>query len=83
MREKREATYEDDGRSLFARQSKRVAHELGTVTDEHLHELRCGELQEAGVRLRGAGTGEQGLAGTRRTVEQHACAVSRPSAPRQ
>lgn len=37
---------------------KRVTDEFGTVTDEHLHELRTSQLQKDSVGLVGAGTCE-------------------------
>ena len=59
---------EDDGGGFFFGEGEAVADELGAVADEHLHELRARELEEGGVRLGGAGSGEEGLAGARGSV---------------
>ena len=53
---------EDDRGGFFFRKGEAVTHELGAVADEHLDELRAGELEEGGVRLGGAGAGEEGFA---------------------
>ena len=42
-------------------QRKGVPDELGAVPDEHLHELRPGQLEESAVGLGGDGTGDEGL----------------------
>jgi hypothetical protein len=55
---------EDDGRRLLMREGEGVSHELRTVTDEHLHELRSRQLQETRVRLRSAGASQQSLPST-------------------
>ena len=63
---------EYDGGRLLLGERERVAHQLGAVTDEHLHELRTGQLQEGRLGLRSAGARQQRLARARRAVEQHA-----------
>mmetsp|Transcript_3316 Transcript_3316/g.13274 ORF Transcript_3316/g.13274 Transcript_3316/m.13274 type:complete len:286 (+) Transcript_3316:326-1183(+) len=69
---------EDDGSSapflldLVPGQLEGVAHHLGTVTDEHLDQLRPRKLQEHRVRLVRAGPCQKGLASAGRSVEQHA-----------
>ena len=62
---------EDDRGRLLLGQGERVPHELGAVADEHLHQQRTRELQVRGVGLSGARAGDEGLAGSRRAVEQH------------
>ena len=42
----------------------------GTISDEHLHELRSDELEEHGVCMLGTGTCQERLARTRRAPEQ-------------
>ena len=62
---------EDDGRRLLLGEGEGVPHELGAVPDEHLHELRPRQLQEAGVGLRRARPRHQRLARAGRAVHQH------------
>ena len=57
---------------LLLGQIEGIADELGTVADEHLHELRSRELEEDGIGLVGTGPGQQGLAGTGRSVKEDA-----------
>ena len=54
---------DDRGRFLLC-ESEAVTDELGAVADEHLDELGTGELEEGGVGLGSAGSGEEGLAGS-------------------
>ncbi len=61
----------DNRRRLFLRQRESIAHQLRPVADEHLHELRSGQLEEAGLGLGRACAGHQRLACARRPVEQH------------
>ena len=63
---------EDDGRGLLAGGLEQVAHSAGADAHEHLHEVRAGDRQERHSGLTGHGAGQQGLAGARRTDEQHA-----------
>ena len=63
---------ENDGGCFLLGESEGVAHKLGTVANEHLHELRAGQLQESGLSLSGAGARQKRLAGARRSVEQDA-----------
>ena len=51
---------------------EQVTHPGGTDTDEHLHEVGPGDRVERNPGLPGHGPGEEGLAGARRAVEQHA-----------
>ena len=53
---------EDDGGRLLSCERKAVSHELCSVSDEHLHELRRGELEETRLGLGGAGAGKHRLA---------------------
>mmetsp|Transcript_18578 Transcript_18578/g.53053 ORF Transcript_18578/g.53053 Transcript_18578/m.53053 type:complete len:395 (+) Transcript_18578:636-1820(+) len=48
-----------------------IPDELGAVADEHLHELRAGQLEEDGVGLVRARTRQQRLSGSRRSVQQN------------
>mmetsp|Transcript_5764 Transcript_5764/g.13141 ORF Transcript_5764/g.13141 Transcript_5764/m.13141 type:complete len:201 (-) Transcript_5764:391-993(-) len=50
---------------------KGITDEFGTVPNEHLHELRTGQLQKDGVGLIGARTCEESLARTGRAEEEH------------
>mmetsp|Transcript_7696 Transcript_7696/g.26505 ORF Transcript_7696/g.26505 Transcript_7696/m.26505 type:complete len:458 (+) Transcript_7696:35-1408(+) len=59
-----------DTRGLLLREGKGVSHELGAVSDEHLHELGSRELQKGGVGLGGAGPSDQGLPRPGGAVEQ-------------
>ena len=42
--------------------SKTMTNQLGSVSDEHLHELRAGELEEGGLGLSGDGASHHRLA---------------------
>ena len=59
---------EDDRGGFFFREGETVTDQLGAVADEHLDELRAGELEEGGVCLGGARAGEEGFAGAGGTV---------------
>jgi hypothetical protein len=61
----------DNSRRLLLRQREGVPHQLRPVADEHLDELRAGQLEEAGLGLGRACAGHQRLASARRPVEQH------------
>ncbi|CAN8007616.1 unnamed protein product, partial [Ixodes pacificus] len=61
---------EDDGRRLFLGEREGVSHQLGAVADEHLNELRSGELQERRLGLGGTRAGHQRLAGAGRSVQE-------------
>jgi hypothetical protein len=62
---------EDNRRRLLLRQGERIAHQLRPVADEHLDELRAGQLEEAGLGLGRACARHQRLTRPRRSVEQH------------
>ena len=64
---------EDDRGRLFFGKGEAVADELGAVADEHLNELGAGEFEEGGFCLGGAGSGEEGLAGSGGAVHQCSC----------
>ena len=70
---------EDNGRRLFLGQSEGVPHQLGSVPDEHLHQLRPGQLQEGGLGLGSTGTCQQRLASAWGAVQQNTC-VTKSSA---
>ena len=63
---------EDDRLAHAAGLLEQVADTAGADADEHLHEVRAGDAEEADAGLAGDGTGEQGLAGSGRTDEQDA-----------
>ena len=63
---------EDDRGGLLARRLEQVTHAARTDADEHLHEVRPAHRKEGDARLAGDGTGQQRLAGARRSDEQHA-----------
>lgn len=58
--------------NLFLCQRERVAHELGTVADEHLHQLGAGELEVGRVCLRRARASEQRLSDAGGPIHEHA-----------
>ena len=66
---------ENDGRGLLLGQGEAIANELSTIPYKHLHELGAGELEECGVGLGCAGSGQKCLAGTGRAVHQGTCMV--------
>ena len=62
---------EDDGRSGLLGLFEEVAHTGGTDADEHLDEVRTRDGEERHSSLPGHCTGQQGLAGTRRAIQQY------------
>lgn len=52
---------EDDGGGLLLGQREGVPHQFGAVSDEHLHQLRSGQLQERRLGLRRARPRQQRL----------------------
>jgi len=62
---------EDDGRVFLLGERERISDELCTVTDEHLDQLWAGQLQECRLGLCGTSPGQQRLASTGRTIQQH------------
>lgn len=40
---------EDDGWSFLLGEGKGIPDQLGTIPDEHLHQLRASQLQEGGL----------------------------------
>ena len=63
---------EDDRGGVLLGLLEQVADPAGADTDEHLDEVGAGDGVERHAGLTGDGAGEQGLAGARRAVEQHA-----------
>ncbi len=61
---------EDDRRGLFLGQGEAVAYELSTITYEHLYQLRARKLEERGIGLGRAGSGQQSLSGSGGSVHQ-------------
>ncbi len=64
--------HEDDGRRAGLGLLEEVAHPAGPDADEHLDEVRARDREERHPGLTGDGTGQQGLAGSRRPEEEHA-----------
>ena len=69
--------HEDDAGAVLLGLLEQVAHARGAHAHEHLDEVRAGDREERHARLAGDGAGEQGLAGARRPVEQHALGDAR------
>ena len=63
---------EDDRPAHAAGLLEQVADAAGADADEHLHEVRAGDREEADAGLAGDRAGEQRLAGAGRADEQHA-----------
>ena len=63
---------EDDGRCILLGLIEQVAHSRGAQSDEHLDEVRACHGVEGHAGLTGYGPGQQGLAGSRGTIEQNA-----------
>lgn len=53
------------------RNGEKVLIERASLTDEHLHKLRAGQLEEGRLGLRGTGSSQEGLACSRGPVQQH------------
>ena len=63
---------EDDAGSILLALLEQVADAAGADADEHLDEIRTGDAEERHVGLAGHGARQQGLAGSRRSDQQHA-----------
>src|SRR5215469_2827035 len=63
---------EDDAGSVLLALFEEVADTAGAHADEHLDKVRARDREERHVGLTGHGPGEQGLAGSWRSDEQHA-----------
>ena len=63
---------EDDAGRAFLALFEEIANSGGADTDEHLDEIGSRDREEGNIGLAGDGPGEQRLAGSRRTHEQHA-----------
>jgi hypothetical protein len=63
---------EDDAGSVLLALLEQVADPAGADTDEHLDEVTAGDGEERHPGLAGDGSGEEGLAGSRRPHQQHA-----------
>ncbi len=70
--------HEDDARRVLLRLLEQVADPAGADADEHLDEVRARDREEGDPGLAGDGSGEQGLSGPWRPVEQHALGDPRP-----
>ena len=57
---------------MLARLFEQISHPGGADANEYLDELRAGDRKKRNTGLTGDGTGEQRLAGPRRTDQQHA-----------
>src|SRR6185503_8850876 len=64
--------HEDDAGRVLLRLLEEVADAAGADADEHLDEVRARDREERNARLAGDGAREQGLAGSRGSVEQDA-----------
>ena len=62
---------EDDRGRLLLRGLEQVAHARRADADEHLHEVGAGDRDERHAGLAGDGPGDERLAGSGRTDEQH------------
>ena len=62
---------ENDARAVLLGLLEHVAHPGGTDAHEHLYEVRAGDREERHTGLTGDRAGQQRLAGTGRTEEQH------------
>src|SRR5436309_8550900 len=63
---------EDDARRVLLALLEQVAHARCADADEHLDEVRAADREKRDVRFAGHGPGEQRLARSRRSHEQHA-----------
>ena len=63
---------EDDAGSILLALLEEVADAACADADEHLHEVRAGDREEGNIRFTGYRAGEQRLACTGRSDEQHA-----------
>ena len=63
---------EDDAGSVLLALLEEVADAACADADEHLNKVRTGDGEERHVGFAGHGAGQQGLAGSRRSDEQHA-----------
>ena len=63
---------EDDGRAVLLGLLEEVADAARAHADEHLDEVGTGDREEGHSGLAGDGSGQQGLAGAGRAVQQHA-----------
>ena len=62
---------EDDAGGAFLRLHEQVAHPAGADADKHLDKVGAGDGEERNARFAGNGAGQQGLAGARRTDQEH------------
>ena len=63
---------EDDAGSVLLALLEQVAHAAGADAHEHLHEVRTGDGEERNTGFARDGPRQQGLAGARRSDQQHA-----------
>ena len=63
---------EDDAGRVLLALFEQVADAAGAHADKHLHEVRTGDGEERHVGFAGDRAGQQGLAGSRRSDQQHA-----------
>src|SRR5207247_2216897 len=62
---------EDDARSFLLGLGEEVADSRGPHPDEHLHEVGAAQAEEGDAGLAGHGLGQQRLARTRRSDDEH------------
>ena len=72
LAERVELVDEDNAGSTLLSLLKHVAHARGTDADKHFDEVRAAKTEKRHARFAGDRFGQQGLAGTRRTNQQHA-----------
>ena len=63
---------EDDAGRILLALLEQVANAACAHADKHLHKVRTGDGEERHIGFAGHGTGQQGLAGSRRSDQQHA-----------
>ena len=62
---------EDNRRSYLHSLSEKITYPAGAYTDKHFHEFGSADTEERDSRFSGNGSGEQGLAGSWRSNQQH------------
>lgn len=62
---------EDDGWSLLLGEGKGITHQLCSISNKHLDQLRTSKFKEGRFGLGSTGTGQKGLASPRWTIQQY------------
>src|ERR1700678_1573093 len=63
---------EDDARRILLALLKQIAHTACAYADKHFNKVRTGDGEKRHIRLAGHSPSQQGLAGSRRSNQQHA-----------